>query len=1089
MKNYPNIRSIKIKKEVDLSNPTQHLSGISDEYWIDITDGYIGEQYDKSIYEFNGTNSYIDTNQIAVSLVGEVSVFAKVQNSGCLISNRTSGNNYFEVDLGSVGSSLVEVHLKESPNNYTLNSQFINDGQWHHISVEYTGTELSIYVDYVLDSTISGLTNITSNSNNVLIGTNNNNGHVLEGYLSDFEWKDDQGNTLIHYKMEERQGTISYDASGLENHGTLHNILHTEVREPVLYNYTNEEGYNIDNGTIIPKVEGMVKVEDYPWNWITQNKYLLYKGNYFKPSNDGTILQGDQSDYDAVTIINLINQSLTTNFTEELLGKFTNLEDLFIDINNIDLIDISHNPNIVRAVLNSNGLSTIIFDNSVNSKLRNFNLAVNTLTGSIDLTGLTLLETFFMHYNSITSVTLPSAIGNKLSFMNVSFNQLTDLDLSNSPLLTTVYTQNNKLTAATNSQMLINLDGFGLSNGFFQGSIFGTGFITPTGIDSFNDLLSKSWNIIGLTNQINAGITYNIEDFPLIWIDDLYYNTYKDNTFVPSVDTLMTGQIEYDAVTLIDLAGQSLTTDFTNTLLSKFVGLEDIFIANNFISVLDVSNLTQVKQISCHGNSISVLDVTNLLNLTYIHCGGNSISVLDVTNLSNLTLLYCYSNPISVLDVSNLLNLTAIHCGNVPISVLDVTNLVNLTQLYCYGNYVSVLDVVNLIELNTLHIYYTQIDFLDFTNLTKLNNFDGFGARLNSTINSQLLIDLDGHGLSNGYFQSSIFGGGYLTPLGVESAISLNSKNWNIVGLTYVLQTGTSYDVEDFPLAWIEENNFATYSGNTFQVVSNRNMPTQTEYDAVTIIDLNGQSLTTDFTNTLLKKFSNLQELKVNNNSIQVLDPSQLYELATIDCHNNSIEVLDVSQLTELTTLYCYINQIEVLNTTNLVKLVNLVCYTNQIQVLDTSQLVDLLVIDCQYNQIQVLDISNSLDLNFLRCNNNQIQVLAISQLTKLTYIDCASNQIQSLDTSLLNLLTTFYCYNNLLTNLDISQNVNLVNLICYANQLDNLVNSQILIDLDANGLSNGYLNSTIFGGGSLTAAGQTAKANLQAKGWSILGI
>jgi hypothetical protein len=88
-----------------------------------------------------------------------------------------------------------------------------------------------------------------------------------------------------------------------------------------------------------------------------------------------------------------------------------------------------------------------------------------------------------------------------------------------------------------------------------------------------------------------------------------------------------------------------------------------------------------------------------------------------------------------------------------------------------------------------------------------------------------------------------------------------------------------------------------------------------------------------------------------------------------------------------------------------------------------------------------------------------------------------------------LNLLTTFYCYNNLLTNLDISQNVNLVNLICYANQLDNLVNSQILIDLDANGLSNGYLNSTIFGGGSLTAAGQTAKANLQAKGWSILGI
>jgi hypothetical protein len=59
----------------------------------------------------------------------------------------------------------------------------------------------------------------------------------------------------------------------------------------------------------------------------------------------------------------------------------------------------------------------------------------------------------------------------------------------------------------------------------------------------------------------------------------------------------------------------------------------------------------------------------------------------------------------------------------------------------------------------------------------------------------------------------------------------------------------------------------------------------------------------------------------------------------------------------------------------------------------------------------------------------------------------------------------------------------------CYNNQLDNLVNSQILIDLDSHGLSNGYLRSSIFGGGSLTTAGQTAKANLLSKGWTIVGI
>ena len=276
---------------------------------------------------------------------------------------------------------------------------------------------------------------------------------------------------------------------------------------------------------------------------------------------------------------------------------------------------------------------------------------------------------------------------------------------------------------------------------------------------------------------------YNVEDYPLNWIDGTYYSTYKGNTFQVSSIENVKSEAEYDAVTLIDLASQSLTTNFTSTLLSKFTNLEDIYIANNSISVLDVSNLMQVQEISCHSNSISVLDVANLLNLTYIHCGGNSISVLDVSNLTNLTLLYCYSNPISVLDVSNLTNLAAIHCGNVPISVLDVANLLNLTQLYCYGNSVSILDVVNLIELNTLHIYYTQIDFLDFTNLTKLNNFDGFGARLNSAINSQLLVDLDGHGLSNGYFSSSIFGGGSLTAAGQTAKTNLLSKGWTIAGL------------------------------------------------------------------------------------------------------------------------------------------------------------------------------------------------------------------------------------------------------------------------------------------------------------------
>jgi hypothetical protein len=54
---------------------------------------------------------------------------------------------------------------------------------------------------------------------------------------------------------------------------------------------------------------------------------------------------------------------------------------------------------------------------------------------------------------------------------------------------------------------------------------------------------------------------------------------------------------------------------------------------------------------------------------------------------------------------------------------------------------------------------------------------------------------------------------------------------------------------------------------------------------------------------------------------------------------------------------------------------------------------------------------------------------------------------------------------------------------------LNSTMNSQLLVDLDNNAVLNGYFQSSIFGGGSLTAAGQTAKTNLQAKGWTVIGI
>tara|TARA_R110000822_G_C15073479_1_gene468873 strand:- start:8 stop:229 length:222 start_codon:yes stop_codon:yes gene_type:complete len=72
---------------------------------------------------------------------------------------------------------------------------------------------------------------------------------------------------------------------------------------------------------------------------------------------------------------------------------------------------------------------------------------------------------------------------------------------------------------------------------------------------------------------------------------------------------------------------------------------------------------------------------------------------------------------------------------------------------------------------------------------------------------------------------------------------------------------------------------------------------------------------------------------------------------------------------------------------------------------------------------------------------------------------------------------------------LSVSTIANIIVFRCQNNQLNAAVNSQLLIDLDGHGLSNGYFQSTIFGGGTLTTAGLAAKASLLLKGWTIVGL
>ena len=371
--------------------------------------------------------------------------------------------------------------------------------------------------------------------------------------------------------------------------------------------------------------------------------------------------------------------------------------------------------------------------------------------------------------------------------------------------------------------------------------------------------------------------------------------------------------------------------------------------------------------------------------------------------------------------------------------------------------------------------------------------------------------------------------------------------------LQELLYVGNSYKVEDYPLIWQENTlyDIAANKGNYFTPNADYLTSSSFDYRSISTYDIHNNALTTDITETLLIKFPNLASLKCQdnnisvlevsnstsltqlycyNNNISILDVSNLVLLTQLHCYNNSISILDVAGLTSLTQLSCGDNNITVLNVTNLTSLTQLTCYNNNIAVLDVSNLTLLTQLscdnnnlstldvanltllthlychsntisvldvsnltllrhlDCHNNNISILDVTNLTALTILGCDNNSISVLDVSNLTALTSLHCNNNNISVLDVANLISLTGLFCSNNTISTLDVSNAKLLTNLSCENNLLDGDTNSQILIDLDSHGLFNGYLKSSI-SSGTLTVEGVSARANLCAKGWTLVGI
>ncbi|MDG1730232.1 MAG: T9SS type B sorting domain-containing protein [Algibacter sp.] len=234
-------------------------------------------------------------------------------------------------------------------------------------------------------------------------------------------------------------------------------------------------------------------------------------------------------------------------------------------------------------------------------------------------------------------------------------------------------------------------------------------------------------------------------------------NSRSQNTFIPDdnfeqalIDFgLDTPPLDDNVLTLniigitdLDIANRNIT-DLTG--IEDFISLTNLDCSNNQLTVLNITQNTNLIELYCSENQLTNIDITSLSNLVRLWCFSNQLSSLntiqnpglislrcednrltnlDTSNNSNLNVLICEQNQITMLDVSNSVGLRRFQCGNNQLANLDVSANTNLSILFCEQNQITNLDLKNNNALTILSCFNNQISELDLSknpDLTDLN--------------------------------------------------------------------------------------------------------------------------------------------------------------------------------------------------------------------------------------------------------------------------------------------------------------------------------------------------------------------------------
>jgi len=721
---------------------------------------------------------------------------------------------------------------------------------------------------------------------------------------------------------------------------------------------------------------------------------------------------------------------------------FINLDTLVCHHNELESLDVSNSPNLLRLEIYDNQITEI--DLTQNPLLQYLDVDRNPLS-KLDLSQNAALKTLWCgEMPTLTSLDLrPLTALENLYLYNSAFP---DLDISNNPLLTELWCIESNLQYLDVS-----------NNPNLKELRCGHNYLTYLDITNNNkleflkvdEMPSLHTVCVWETPFPPAEVRVNSEGSP-----NVYFTTVCvciSDTIVYFPDTALLYALIADGVdangdSIIScaeaLAVHTLRIENVSDVsgIEAFKELDSLYLENCRLNHVDLSSNSKLRLLECQANGMSSINLSGCPELDYLNVSFNQLENLNLTANSKLTHIDCSSQDggisgISCLDVSKCASLNHLNLSGNIMDKLNLSNNQNLQYLnmakmstlneVCVWTLPFPPSEVNMDTTSSPNIHFT-------TDCSNQIVFIPDSAFLNVLIESG--VDINGDGLISQAEAEKI---DYLHAvytniydmMGIEAFINLE-----ILYCSY--NNISKLDMSHNPK--LKELHCSDNKICELDLTMNQALE-ELGCSSVWLTDLN------------LSHNESLVEVRCGGKYLKSLDVSRNLLLKILDCQNGNLANLDLSHNLALERIWIGGNELSSLDLSNNLALKDISCQGNKLTSIDVSHLTSLETLECGSNFLTSLDVSANRNLRVLLASNycgypsetNNFESLDVSRNPKLTHLGCDALGLTTLDLSNNLQLLSLSCGYNLFESLDLTNNKSLLALKCSGNPLTSLDLSQ----------------------------------------------